>query len=202
MTCNQNNNMNTADKIIALVDEMRENSQEQRFWKNIPLAQKCVGLLRALDDPEEDSQGKAIACNAICEQLPEYDMPRFVLDILHYERELLVEAEKDGCGDPEALEAVDFDIQRLNDYIDIRHVDAREFQKRYDRMLDFDPIERTPEWEKLFCEVEEECDRRLGEAPRGMGFCFAYWSVRREVLEEHGIQWQSPAAMNPHVMFD
>ena len=194
--------MNTADKIIALVDEMRENSQVQRFWKNIPLAQECVGLLRALDDPEEDSQGKAIACNAICEQLPEYDMPRFVLDILHYERELLMEAEKDGCGDPEALEAVDFDIQRLNDYIDIRHVDAREFQKRYDRMLDFDPVERTPEWEKLYCEVEEECDRRLGDAPRGMGFCFGYWSIRREVLAKHGIQWQSPAAMNPHVMFD
>lgn len=194
--------MNTADKIIALVDEMRENSQVQRFWKNVPLAKECVGLLRALDDPEEDSQGKAMVCNAICEQLPEYDMPRFVLDILHYERELLVEAEKDGCGDPEALEAVDFDIQRLNDYIDIRHVDAREFQKRYDRMLDYDPIERTPEWEKLYCEVEKECDRRLGDAPRGMGFCFAYWSVRREVLAKHGIQWQSPAAMNPHVMFD
>lgn len=194
--------MNTADKIIALVDEMRENSQVQRFWKNVPLAKECIRLLHDLDDPEEDSQGKAMVCNAICEQLPEYDMPRFVLDILHYERELLVEAEKDGCGDPEALEAVDFDIQQLNDYIDIRHVDAREFKKRYDRMLDFDPIERTPEWEKLFCEVEEECDRRLGDAPRGMGFCFAYWSVRREVLEEHGIQWQSPAAMNPHVMFD
>ncbi|MBP5540546.1 MAG: hypothetical protein J6X88_02745 [Bacteroidales bacterium] len=194
--------MNTADKIIALVDEMRENSQVQRFWKNVPLAKECIRLLHDLDDPEEDSQGKAMVCNAICEQLPEYDMPRFVLDILHYERELLVEAEKDGCGDPEALEAVDFDIQRLNDYIDIRHVDAREFQKRYDRMLDFDPVERTPEWEKLYCEVEEECDRRLGDAPRGMGFCFAYWSVRREVLAKHGIQWQSPAAMNPHVMFD
>lgn len=194
--------MNTADKIIALVDEMRENSQVQRFWKNVPLAKECIRLLHDLDDPEEDSQGKAIACNAICEQLPEYDMPRFVLDILHYERELLVEAEKDGCGDPEALEAVDYDIQRLNDYIDIRHVDAREFQKRYDRMLDFDPVERTPEWEKLYCEVEEECDRRLGDAPRGMGFCFGYWSIRREVLAKHGIQWQSPAAMNPHVMFD
>ena len=87
--------MITADKIIALVDKMRENSREQRFWENIPLAQECVGLLRALDDPEEDSQGKAMACNAICEQLPEYDMPRFVLDILHYERELLMEAEKE-----------------------------------------------------------------------------------------------------------
>jgi hypothetical protein len=35
-----------------------------------------------------------------------------------------------------------------------------------------------------------------------MGFCFAYWSARREVLEAHGIQWRSPHIMNPHVMFD
>ncbi|MBR0169308.1 MAG: hypothetical protein IJQ14_00520 [Bacteroidales bacterium] len=194
--------MNTADKIIALVDEMRENSREQSMWKNIPLAKECIQLLRALDDPEEDSHGKALACNAICEQLPEYDMPRFVLDILHYERELLVEAEKEGCGDPEALEAVDIDIQRLNDYTDTQNVGTREFRKKYDRMLDFDPVERTPRWEELYCEVEEECDRQLGDTPKGMGFCFAYWSVRRDVLAKRGIMWQSPAAMNPHVMFD
>ncbi|MGX8696386.1 MAG: hypothetical protein ACSW8D_08380, partial [Prevotella sp.] len=184
--------MNTSDKIIALVKEMRENSREQSMWKNIPLAQECIRLIRTLDDPEEDSQGKAMACNVICLLLPEYDMPRFVLDILHYQRELLLQAEKEDCGDPEALEAVDFDIQRLNDYTDTQHVDTQEFRKKYDRMLDFDSVERTPRWEELYCEVEEECDRRLGDAPRGMGFCFAYWRVRREVLEEHGIQWQPP----------
>lgn len=191
-----------ADRIVALVDEMRANSREHGMWKNVAIAKECIRLLRELDDPEEDSQGKAMACNAICEELSEYDVPRFVLGILEYERELLHEAEKEGCGDPEALESVDYDIRRLTDYIDTQHVSASEFMERYDRMLNFDPVERTPEWEELYCEVEEECDRRLGDVPRGMGFCFAYWSARREVLEAHGIQWRSPHIMNPHVMFD
>jgi hypothetical protein len=77
---------------------------------------------------------------------------------------------------------------------------TQEFRKKYDRMLVFDPVERTPRWEELYCEVEEECDRQLGDTPKGMGFCFAYWSVRRDVLAKRGIMWQSPAAMNPHVM--
>ncbi|WP_294456636.1 hypothetical protein [uncultured Bacteroides sp.] len=39
--------------------------------------------------------------------------------------------------------------------------------------------------------------------PRGMGFCFAYWNTKAQVLKaDYGIEWRSPAIMNPHVMFD
>ena len=50
--------------LIANVDKMRENTQEMRMWKNIPLAKECVQLLRDLDDPEETPMGKALACEA------------------------------------------------------------------------------------------------------------------------------------------
>ena len=68
--------------------------------------------------------------------------------------------------------------------------------------LRFDPVERSERWEECIYEVEKECDRRLKGERRGMGFCFSYWSTRKAVLARYGIDWKSPAIMNPHVMFD
>lgn len=66
-----------------------------------------------------------------------------------------------------------------------------------------DPVEYTWEWEKIYYDVEDELDRRLANVPRQMGFCFQYWSMKRELLmEKYGIDWRSPSQMNPRVMFD
>ncbi|MBQ8703165.1 MAG: hypothetical protein IJ524_02165 [Bacteroidales bacterium] len=191
---------NTAERVVALVDEMRENSQEMRMWKNIPLAEECVRILRTLKD--ETPLGKAMACGAICEQLPEYDVPRFVLGILSYERELLEQSDEEPGDNGPTLEEVDQDIQRLTDYIDIQNVSVETFMERHSRHLRFDPVERTPQWEEVYYKAEQECDRLLGDTPRGMGFCFAHWSTFRQVLAKRGIQWRSPAEMNPRVLFD
>ena len=51
-------------------------------------------------------------------------------------------------------------------------------------------------------EVEKEVDEQLKDEPRGMGFCFSYWSAKRAALARRGIEWRSPSAMNPRVMFD
>ena len=196
------NNKKRAEKIIKNVEQMRENSQEMRMWKNIPLAKECVQLLKDIDDPEETPMGKALACEAIIQQLPEYDVPRLVLSILHYKLQLVKESEE---HDPERYpteEEVVNDIQRLSDYIDTEHVSSEWFRKLYHRHLESDPIQRTPTWEENYYEVEKECDLRLGDTPRGMGFCFGYWSTLRQVLAERGIMWRSPSELNPKVMFD
>ena len=62
--------------------------------------------------------------------------------------------------------------------------------------------ERTPLWEEINQEVEAEADALLGDEPRGMGFCFGYWSAKRGVLAKRGIEWHDPHQMNPRVMFD
>ena len=187
---------------MANVNKMRENSQEMRMWKNIPLAKECIELLRDIDDPEETPMGKALACEAVIAQLPEYDVPRLVLSIMRYKLELVRQSdEQDPDRFPTEEEVLD-GIRRLEDYIDTEHVGTDEFIERYQRHLKFDPIERSSLWEAYYDEVEEECDRRLGDVPRGMGFCFAYWSTLRQVLAERGIRWQSPHELNPHVIFD
>lgn len=195
-------NKDRIQRIIGNVNQMRENSQDMRMWKNIPLAKECVQLLKDIDDPEETPMGKALACEAVIQQLPEYDVPRFVLSILRYKLELVQQSDE---HDPErypTAEEVQEEIQRLEDYIDTDHVSDATFRERYHRHLKSDPVERTPLWEENYYEVEKECDRRLGDTPRGMGFCFSYWSTLRQVLAKRGINWKSPSQLNPGVMFD
>ena len=190
------------ERLILLVGEMRKNSEEMRQWKNVETASECVALLQAISDPEETPMGKALACEAVVEQLPEYDVPRLALSILRYKLALVQQSDEYAPGKYPTAEEVQGDIRRLEDYIDTQHVSAEEFMERYSRNLKFDPVERTPEWEANYVEAEQECDRRLGDTPRGMGFCFEYWSTLRDVLAERGIRWRSPHEMNPRVMFD
>ena len=66
-----------------------------------------------------------------------------------------------------------------------------------------DPVEYTRRWEEIYYDLEERLDQRFANAPRHMGFCFRYWSAKRELLEEeYGIEWKSPSQMNPGVRFD
>ena len=195
-------NKERTERLIANVDKMRENSQEMNTWKNIPLAEECVKLLKEIDDPEETPMGKALACEAIISQLPEYGVPRFTLSILRYKLELVKASDEQDAERYPTVAEVEADIQRLEDYIDTEHVTVEAFMKRYNRHLRFAEIERTPIWEENYYDVEKECDRLLGDTPRGMGFCFGYWSTLRSVLAKRGIVWQSPHELNPRVMFD
>ncbi|MDE6013283.1 MAG: hypothetical protein K2G91_11255 [Prevotella sp.] len=69
--------------------------------------------------------------------------------------------------------------------------------------LNRDPVEYTWEWERIYYDMEAELDARFQNAPRQMGLCFRIWSVKRDLLKEkYGIEWRSPAQMNPRVLFD
>ena len=66
-----------------------------------------------------------------------------------------------------------------------------------------DSVEWSKEWEQAIDAAEEKVYISLADHPRGMGFCHAYWSSLRAVLKaDYGIEWRSPAMMNPGVMFD
>ena len=192
--------MNDAKKIIKKVELMRHNSQEHENYRNLPLAKECMLLLESLDDPEEGPLGKAYACNAILEQLSEYDTPRFCMEILQREKQWVEESEEKS--DWLTPESIDSDILRLEDYIDTEGISMQDFCKKHGKHLLFDLVERTPQWEEIYLEVEKECFRQLKGTHRGMGFCFGYWAVKRAVLAKYGIEWKSPQFMNTRVMFD
>lgn len=192
--------METTEKIIKNVDLMRQNAMNQAIHHNLSLARETLSLLKNLDDPDEGPLGKALACNAMLEQLSQYDTPRFVLELLRQEKAWLEES--DEKSDNLTAEDVQRDIERLEDYIDCDDLSMEEFCHKWDRHLLFDPVERTQKWEDIWFDVEEECDRMTANDPRGMGFCFGYWAAKHSILKKYGIDWKSPHMMNPRVIFD
>ena len=195
-----NKKQSYADRIVAIVDQMKVNGEEMRIWANIPLAKEVLELIRTLPEEEgESALGKAYALNAVMEKLSEYDTPRLALEILREElTQLQASDEKSDWLTEEDIKA---DIARLLDYINL-DIPTGEFIRRYHRHLKFDPVERTPEWEENIYEAELEADKVLGDTPRGMGFCFAHWPALKAALAKRGSKWQTPHELNPRVMFD
>ena len=194
-----NNSEPLVERILANVKVMGENAEEMRIWKNLPLAKDTFELIKQVGD-DEGPLGRAMGCEMVVEKLSEYDAPRFALQMLRYELEQLEMSEEKSEDLTE--EEVQKHIEELERFIDIEHVSYAEYMKHSSRHLDFDEIERMPLWEKINYQVEAETDKLLGDEPRGMGFCFGYWSAKRGVLAKHGIEWRDPHQMNPRVMFD
>ena len=67
-----------------------------------------------------------------------------------------------------------------------------------------DPIEDDPSVAPLFAQVRQEVET-LVEAESGLrlGRCHRIWHLTQRTLRErHGIEWLTPAQLNPGVAFD
>lgn len=65
-----------------------------------------------------------------------------------------------------------------------------------------DPVEWTKRWEEVIDEADRIAYTKLKGTPRGMGWCFSFWSERAAALRTFGIEWRNPHIMNPRVLFD
>jgi len=66
-----------------------------------------------------------------------------------------------------------------------------------------DPIERDPSFSEQIAQADEMAKLELKEQPRRMGSCHTLWRTKKRILKEQfGIDWKTPAEMNPHVFFD
>ena len=193
------NSEQLVETILANVEVMRENAEEMRIWKNLAIAKETFELIKQVGD-DEGPLGRAMGCEMVVDKLSEYDAPRFTLQMLRYELEQL------RISDEKSEDLTEEDVQdhiaELERFIDIENVSYEDYRKQSHRSLKFDSIERTPLWEEINQEVETETDALLGDEPRGMGFCFVYWSAKRGALAKRGIEWRDPHQMNPGVMFD
>lgn len=71
--------------------------------------------------------------------------------------------------------------------------------------LAHDAIEDDPRHAEVFARIDGEVDALLADHPQrgAMGFCHVRWGAKKRLLKErHGIDWRSPAELNPHVIFD
>ena len=214
--------MDNVKKLGSLFSQIVENyNTYASSWKNLPLAREAFDLMKD-DLPLRVSGeltpytrivllGKMLAC------LPERDCARFILEVRQYQLSLfpLISAEDaredmdiDGYeGEAEAYvhEVTKEDVQdattRTEDYLNPR-ITMELWCQKYGVHLKFDPVERSEKWEDVIYDVEAECADILKDEPMHMGYCFRYWSTKKEVLARRGIDWSSPAVMNPRVMFD
>ena len=68
-----------------------------------------------------------------------------------------------------------------------------------------DPVEDDPRYAEVFANVDAEVAALLADDPRrgGEGFCHVVWGTKKGLLKEkYGIDWRTPAELNPQVIFD
>ena len=76
---------------------------------------------------------------------------------------------------------------------------------RQESKLKHDPIEDAPKYKHIFETIDVEVNEILKDDPHRnhIGFCYTFWETKKRLLKEkYGIDWKSPAQMNPHVIFD
>lgn len=190
-------------------------------WKNIPLGKKAFVLMK--DELPLRVKGeltpytRIVLLNKMMSCMPERDCARFFREVKQYQKSLFrlvrnsdapEDMDIDGYeGAPEEYvreyseDKHKKSIERTEEYLN-PDISMENWCKKYRIMLKFDPIERSRQWEECIYDVEKECDEKLAGEHKGMGFCYIYWSTKKSVLAKYGIEWDSPATMNPRVMFD
>ena len=132
----------------------------------------------------------------MAEELEALSVKETELEILEY-----VEAAQNQGRSMNITEDLRKEINQLR--ANIQAADEGRFEDiKTKSMLKSDPVEWTKEYEDVIDAADHEAYQHLGDAPRGMGFCFAYWAEKRNALARRGIEWRSPSRMNPGVMFD
>ena len=183
--------------VLVAEDNLRE---QRRFWENSALAEEFLdiaGWLEGFDHKLDDlDQAASRMVDAV------YEHPALKVRLLKFRRLVLDRIGSLSGSEPDESEDVLMQISRYER--NIRHADSGEYDLvEQDGYLKRDPVEWSTAYEKVTDEVERLVEEQLDDHPRGMGFCFAYWSAKEHVLRTRfGIDWRSPSEMNPGVMFD
>ena len=203
------------ESATELIDRMSRNNEDGNIWRNIPLVREFIHELKDVAPFRSEIINPAykahwIACMLENAYIDKRETPRLFQSLCELYR-LYRDFEDPSDFDDYLQEHFDKNYFRQVDkwiysfamiVLDPQWEHALQCWNGLGGMLKVDPVQATPEWEKVIYEVEKEVDEQLKDEPRGMGFCFSYWSAKRAALARRGIEWRSPSAMNPGVMFD
>ena len=214
------------NSVINQVEELRKqveaciDDDEFKGYKASPFLKIMIGILDANNYEDEDSL-EFVYRNYLYVAYKYKRMGRFSLSAIYEEKaldialELYYDHEKtmkdvdtllygilvdrnyykdDNCCDV-------LDKVRGSNLIDpntIEQIDNRVMMRR--RSLKHDPVEMSEEYLAVIDEVEEKIDKN--RTLHGLGSCHEIWSLKYQYLLEKGINWKSPAVLNPRVMFD
>ena len=69
-------------------------------------------------------------------------------------------------------------------------------------MIERDPVELTEVYKRAMEAIQPVLDQAFPADEVAMGTCHRYWARKKALLAERGIEWKSPAEMNPDIRFD
>lgn len=169
-------------------------------WKNTPYLKEIIEHARILSADND----RAMLIYNVCAKADDYcyNHPRIKVELMRIQTKMLP-----------LLTDADFDTEseskRITTEIEkyIHNIDAADSNRLSDIIqigyTKCDPVEWTQRYEDCIDRAEEIADSILEGQRRGMGFCHIYWNTIAEVLHKHfGIEWRSPALMNPKTRFD
>lgn len=192
-------------------------SQQQKQWLVTPLAtHTCDTLLGRIVDDEETRQTIVAVLSRLCYLLKGTGHARLMMKLLNmkynFEKESATPNENilNDCAEQLVMYATlshcDTWYAPLCDEIDaLLGKDAvREIKENpREGMLNIDPVEYSEAYEAVVDKVDAEVSEQMGEKNYSMGMCFEIWSLKKSILaSKYNIEWKSPSAMNPGVMFD
>lgn len=195
------------ERLPELYEQMLANHESGEIWKNIPYAEEILYIMKEVA-PERDEEINPAVRMLICERIIGNDLidirdtPRLYLSYLEYWMECNGMPKTDEDLKDISLEEgfADTASEMAQKIKDILAGDMETWNSL--GHLKHDPVQTTPQWEANIYRIEQECEARLKDEPRGMGFCHSYWSTKSAVAAEFGIKWRSPSGMNRRVMFD
>ena len=183
---------------VLLAEENLRN--QDREWENSSPAGELLDIARYLEGYDHMLDNLYWAVSRMADAI--HDHPRLKLRLLDMELMLIHRLEAGLEHESNLAEPVmkEITLYRRN----IGHADNGEFGLiEQTGIMQTDPVEWSAEYERVIDEADAKIYGMLEEHPRGMGFCHAYWSAKARVLrEDYGIEWRSPSAMNPGVLFD
>lgn len=183
--------------VLVAEENLRKQSRE---WENSSLAKEFLDIATYLEGYDHMLERLYSAVSRMVDTI--FERPRLKLKLLDFELMVLRRIEAQTGHDMSICEHVSNELSFY--YRNIKYADSGDFASIEQRgNLKHDPIEWSAEYERIIDDVEKKVGELLSDEPRGMGFCFSYWNTKANVLSEYyGIEWRSPAIMNPGVIFD
>lgn len=186
----------------VLVAEANANRIGGPVWQNAGLCRVMLRYGRVLERFSDHGDIADTLCSA-AERMEDslFDHPRLKAELVRFIIELLHGLE---CREGHDISSTDHFMEQLAmlerniAWADSGQLDRVE-QTGHER---YDPVEWTELYENVIDDASRQALDRLKGHPRGLGFCHAYWSELGDALAERGVEWRSPALMNPHTLYD
>lgn len=177
-----------------------QNIQERmRQWENASLTREFIDIASRLEGYDHLLDNLYSACSRMDDCIHEH--PRLKVEFLELFLTIVRRIESQNGHDLSIAEEITDELHDLRHNIDLADYGRLEEIPQTGH-LKSDPVEWTSEWEDVIDDVDKKVEAELDDY-RGMGYCFGFWSARtRILLEDYGIEWRSPSAMNPGVIFD